>query len=123
MTTEEPDSLRSIGISPRERLERIENLLGSIDAKLDVKADKEDLRLLEGRVREMELHGSSGLQELRGIVTEAKHLSEKNAAVQNIAMTEVRTLHQATQTKLAYYAGGLAVLTTAATILQRFILK
>ena len=49
------DSLRGISISPRERLERIENLLGVINGKLDQKADKADLGALEVRVRGLEL--------------------------------------------------------------------
>ena len=49
------DSLRGISISPRERLERIENLLGVINGKLDQKADKTDLGALEVRVRGLEL--------------------------------------------------------------------
>ena len=52
------DDLVGAGISPKERLERIETMLERIDNKLDNKADRSDLIILENRVREIELHGS-----------------------------------------------------------------
>lgn len=44
------DTLRSIGISPRERLERIEKMLETIDGKLDGKVDMTEFVKLETRV-------------------------------------------------------------------------
>lgn len=53
------DGLSGAGITPKERLERIEAMLERIDAKLDAKANESDVVALELRVRELELELSS----------------------------------------------------------------
>lgn len=45
--TEPTNGLSNAGLSPRERLERIEHLLEKIDDKLDTKADAQRLYTLE----------------------------------------------------------------------------
>lgn len=47
MTDVPTDGLSNAGLSPRERLERIEHLLEKIDDKLDTKADAQRLYTLE----------------------------------------------------------------------------
>lgn len=49
------DDLASAGISAKERLGNIEEVLKSIDSKLDGKADRSYVVALELRVRELEL--------------------------------------------------------------------
>jgi hypothetical protein len=49
------DSLNGAGITAKERLGNIEELLKSMDSKLDNKADRADLIAVEGRVRAIEL--------------------------------------------------------------------
>lgn len=44
------DDLKGAGISPRERLERIEAMLEKIDGKLDNKTDQVDFLALQARV-------------------------------------------------------------------------
>lgn len=59
------DDLNNAGISPRERLQRIEELLGRVDAKLDNKANASDVVALELRVRALETSGGERVQEMR----------------------------------------------------------
>jgi hypothetical protein len=47
--------LNGAGITAKERLGNIEELLKSMDSKLDNKADRADLIAVEGRVRAIEL--------------------------------------------------------------------
>ena len=62
------DGLSNAGISPRERLQRIETLLERVDQKLDNKANAADLVALELRVRQLEQHGGERVQEMRNRV-------------------------------------------------------
>lgn len=59
------DSLAGAGISPRERLQRIEELLGRVDQKLDNKANSADVVALELRVRALEQGGGERVAEMR----------------------------------------------------------
>jgi hypothetical protein len=68
------DSLRSIGISPRERLARIETLLVAIEQKLDNKASQADMLALEVRVREIETKGTRHTAEA---MVESRRLAEE----------------------------------------------
>ena len=74
-----------------ERLERIEHMLGSIDAKLDAKADASLVQSVTERISAIERQGTS----------QAQH-AEKTA-------TEVRDDLNKIKLKLASFAGGLAV--------------
>lgn len=59
------DSLANAGISPRQRLERIEALLERIDGRLDGKADAGVVWALEERVRTLEQNGGDRVVEMR----------------------------------------------------------
>ena len=50
----ESNGLSNAGISPRERLERIENMLAKIDEKLDYKADLAYVARIESRIGNLE---------------------------------------------------------------------
>lgn len=68
------DGIQNAGISAKERLGKIEEKLDSILGKLDNKADKSDFIELERRVREIELHGTSQIQEA---VTQMRDIREE----------------------------------------------
>lgn len=85
------DSLSNAGISPRERLERIEQMLERIDGKLDGKANAAEVAGLEARIRELELNGSV-------------HIPEMRAKVEALEVG-----HGVIQRKLAYATGTIVV--------------
>lgn len=85
------EGLQNAGISPKERLERIESMLERIDQKLDSKASETDLISLELRVRNLELEMSS----FEGLRKEHKEFAEG-----------IESLRQ----KVFMFSGGLAVL-------------
>ena len=112
------DSLRSIGISPRERLARIEALLLDITSKLDNKANREDLLALEARVWKIEVQGSTHAAEA---LTEARRLAEERKQALEVIDADVEMLrkdHNELKTRIAYIGGALAV---AAVISEYFL--
>ena len=112
------DSLRSIGISPRERLARIEALLLDITSKLDNKANREDLLALEARVWKIEVQGSTHASEA---LTEARRLAEErrqDLETLDADVTLLRKDHIELKTRIAYIGGALAV---AAVISEYFL--
>lgn len=66
--SDDTDSFRNAGISPGQRLFRIEALLESMDSKLDGKADLAYVVALEQRVRLLEIGGDARSNEMRGRV-------------------------------------------------------
>lgn len=84
------EGLQNAGITPKERLERIESMLERIDQKLDGKANESDLISLELRVRTMELELSS----FEGLRKEHKEFAE--------AIQEIRQ-------KMYMFSGALAL--------------
>jgi len=117
--TDNDDSLRGIGISPRERLERIEALLGVIDSKLDQKADKADVVALDQRVRTLELHGTSLAQETKLAVERLQGVSEAHLGEMRGAVDALAAGQSHIQVRLSYYAGGLAVLAVGLSVASR----
>ena len=90
------DGLSNAGISPRERLERIENMLTKIDEKLDSKADISRVVVLE-----------QFMIESRG------RNPERLIAELREAQSHIRTLeseHQVMRRRIAYYSGAAAVI-------------
>lgn len=103
------ESLRSIGISPRERLARIETLLVAIESKLDSKADKSDIVQLEARIWAIEVHGSHTATEASKA---AQALSEERARDIKEVETELAALredHHQLKSRIAWIGGALAV--------------
>lgn len=101
-TNSNGDGLTNAGITPKERLERIEAMLERIDAKLDAKANESDVVALELRVREMELELSS----FDGLKKEHEEL-----------FVELNALRQ----KVFMASGGLAVLVFFIEFVARFM--
>lgn len=101
MTNGNGDGLTGAGITPKERLERIEAMLERIDAKLDAKANESELVALELRVRDMELELSS----FDGFKKEHDELFE-----------QLNSLRQ----KVFMASGGLAVLVFTVEFIARF---
>lgn len=95
------EGLSGAGITPKERLERIEAMLERIDAKLDAKANESDVVALEVRVREMELELSS----FEGLRKEHDEFFK-----------EINALRQ----KVFMFSGGLAVLVFFIEFVARF---
>ena len=104
------DSMNGAGITAKERLERIETILGKIDSKLDNKADRADLVSLEQRVRDLELHGTNLAQETKQVVERLRGVNEAHLGEMRSAVDALAAGQSHIQSKLAYYAGGLAVL-------------
>ena len=103
------DSLRSIGISPRERLARIETLLVTIEQKLDNKASQADFLALEQRVREIETKGTHNITES---LAEARRLARERIADLKELEQDFQLLredHEALGRKIAWAFGALAV--------------
>ena len=90
--SDDTDSFRNAGISPGQRLFRIEALLESMDSKLDGKADLAYVTAIEQRLRLLEVGGDAKTNELRGRMDRLEH------SVDGI------------QRKLAYSTGTLASL-------------
>ena len=112
------ESLRSIAISPRERLARIEALLVTIEQKLDYKASQADLLALEVRVREMEVKGTHHAQDA---LEEARRLAREREADLVMLDNEYKTLrqdHEALGKKIAWAFGVLAT----AAVVSEYIL-
>lgn len=107
------ESLRSIGISPRERLARIEQLLVDIGQKLDNKASREEMLALEVRIWQIEVKGSNAANEA---LNEARRLARERVEDLEQLEAEVKMLseqHADLKAKLAYIAGGIAVVAVA----------
>jgi hypothetical protein len=112
------DSLRSIGISPRERLARIESLLVTMDSKLDNKANRADVLALETRVWEIEVRGTAATNIA---CEEAKRLAAEREADHKELQEHVARLradHEALSKRIAWGFGAL----TVAAIVAEYIL-
>lgn len=99
--SDDTDSFRNAGISPGQRLFRIEELLEKMDSKLDSKADLAYVAQIEGRLRLLEVGGDAHTNELRGRMDRLEHATD------------------GIQRKLAYATGTLAtvvVLVNAVTL-------
>lgn len=70
----EQDGIQNAGISAKERLSKIEEKLDNILGKLDNKADRSDFIELERRVREIEMHGTTQIQDA---VTQMRDIREE----------------------------------------------
>lgn len=113
------ESLRSIGISPRERLARIETLLVAIEGKLDNKADKADIVQLEARIWAIEVHGSHTATEA---AKAAKLLSEErmhDIKAVEAELMDLREDHHQLKSRIAWLGGALAV---AAVVSEYFLM-
>ena len=93
------DDLEAAGLTAKERLGRIEELLDKMDRKLDDKASMSEVIALEARVRELELHGSESVRKMEP------------------AVNKLFELVRQTEKKMAYYAGAAAVAVVLATAL------
>jgi hypothetical protein len=93
--------LRSIAISPRERLERIEKGIDQVLSKLDTKADAASVIAVAVRVAALE----------QNVAVAAQSSIDAHASRERME-TEVDNLrqeHVKLGRKVAYYAGGLAM--------------
>jgi hypothetical protein len=102
------DDLSHAGISPRERLQRIEDLLTKVDGKLDGKADQADLIALEGRVRAIEYLGAEAraqtIERAANVVKQDRRLSDLESNVVSMGR------------KLAYATGTISVVIVIANL-------
>ena len=94
--------LRSIAISPRERLERIEKGIDQVLSKLDSKADAAAVVAVALRVAALEQHIAVAAQA-------AIDVHEARIRMEDEVDT-LRQEHAKLGRKVAYYAGGLAML-------------
>lgn len=101
--SDQDDTLRAIGISPRERLERIELLLERVDSKLDGKADAAALAALEMRVRANEQMLSPAATEMRAKIAHLDAAIDKHGR------------------KLAYATGTLSAIIVIANLLVPYL--
>lgn len=99
------DDLNNAGISPRERLQRIETLLERVDQKLDNKANAADLVALELRVRDLETSGGARVNEMR------ERVGSLDSDVQIIGR------------KLAYATGTLATVIVVSNIVVAYLIN
>lgn len=105
MTGPEND-LRGIGISPRERLARIEALLEIVDAKLDGKASSESVVALALRVAALESNTAVLEQRNQQVLNWRDEVRHEIATVKD----DISTIGR----KLAYATGTLAVVVIGA---------
>lgn len=105
MSDEVRDDLQGAGISPRQRLERIEALLERIDGRLDSKASASDVIALELRVRDLEQSGGERVSEMR------ERVGGLDADLQVIGR------------KLAYATGTLATVIVVSEVLLVQVLR
>ena len=84
------DGLQNAGISPRERLERIERMLEKIDDKLDTKADAALVTSLQSRLEIIERDGTNLAR------AADRHASDARSEISRVKI------------KMAFYAGALA---------------
>ena len=113
------ESLRSIGISPRERLARIETLLVTIEGKLDNKANQVDFLALEVRVRDIETKGSHAAV---AALAEARRLAKERLDDMKELEADFQILrhdHEQLGRRLAWALGAVA----AAAVLAEAILS
>lgn len=103
------DDLVGAGISPRERLQRIEELLGVIDSKLDSKADATALIALTLRVATLE-------KEVTEHTANAAYRQERDAEMRNAVKT-LEQGHESLKQRVAYAAGAAAVVVVVAEVL------
>lgn len=108
--------LRSIGVSPRERLERIENLLTRMDEKLDNKADASVVTSLITRISALELSEALGNQTAATLALDVRDKLD-------VRVSALQKEHQKLDKKLTYYAGGVAALLAAAPFVWQYIIK
>jgi len=103
------ESLRSISISPRERLARIETLLVAIEGKLDSKANKSDIIQLEARIWAIEVNGSHTATEA---ISKYEAISAKREIDIKTIQDELEILrsdHHSLKNRIAWIGGALAV--------------
>lgn len=96
------ETLKSIGISPRERLERIEAVLERIDNKLDGKADQSTVVAMEVRLKAVE-----------ACIERGEDLKIRYAEL-NAVFKELHADHEQLRNRMAYYFGGIAAIAVAA---------
>ncbi len=110
------DDLRSAGISPRERLERIETMLSRIDEKLDTKADAVMVASLSARISAIELAAAVVTNQTTTLANDVRDkLDARVSALQKE--------HQVLNTKLTWFAGAVAAVITAAPFVWQLIFK
>lgn len=116
--TDPENDLRNIGISPRERLERIESLLGRMDEKLDNKADAATVLAMSLRIAALEQTEAARVAAEKVADTQEEQFHYQMRA----EMTLLEKEHNELKRQIAYYAGGLVVvLFVAEEIARRFI--
>ncbi len=101
--------LRSIAISPRERLERIEKGIDQVLSKLDSKADAAAVVAVALRV--------AALEQNVAVAAQAAMDAHDARARMDIEVDNLRQGHAKLGRKVAYYAGGLAMLGVVGEIL------
>lgn len=111
MTEPIDETLRNIGISPRERLERIETMLERIDGKLDSKADASEVVALNVRLSVLE----ASVIEHHALI-----LHDRGKDWVTNLESEVDNLHREhnrIKTRMAYFAGVAATVVVVAEII------
>lgn len=100
------DSLANAGITPKERLTNIEQLLTRIDGKLDGKANQSDVAAMELRVRAIEVANA--------LTFDTKDRLDRVEADAKARLDRVEEKTAGNDRKLAVYAGiGVAAVFAA----------
>lgn len=110
------DTLRSIGISPRERLGRIEALLTRMDEKLDNKADASMVSNLAARISALELSEAVGNRDASALAIEVRDRLD-------VRVSALQKQHMRLDKRLSYYAGAVAAILLAAPFVWEWIIK
>lgn len=97
------DGMQNAGITAKERLGKIEDKIDIVLGKLDNKADRSDFIMLERRVREIELHGTTQIQ---GAVEQMAVIREEFTK----QTTELMKGQSKLRANVAYIMGGAAAI-------------
>lgn len=106
------DGIQNAGISAKERLGKIEEKLDNILDKLDNKADRSDFIELERRVRDIEMHGTTQIQDAVSQMKEIREEFSKQTSELTKGQAKLRS-------NVAYIMGAAA----AVIVIVEIILK
>lgn len=114
MTSGGVDGLQNAGITPKERLERIEAMLTKIDEKLDGKADAALVAAIEVRLRTLENYGPERVahmyEVMDGRVTKIEQEGSPHARLAEVGIKELNDEVQVVKKWVLMASGGLGVL-------------
>lgn len=117
------DNLRSAGITAKERLARIEDLLVRMDEKLDDKASRSEMAALELRIRSIEVSGSKAANDALDEARRLAHEREGDLLMLDKEYKQLRSDHEMLGKRIAWALGALAVAAVAAEAVLSSILR